>query len=112
VPRVRYAPRGWWPSMLRLLRLPRRSALGARARCGLRSPFCTSAACFRFVLRLKIDRRLGDRLFLTHQAVLTLCDMTGIPLTLRYVRPDLIATRRKNSRQIFIAPQTHARTAL
>ncbi len=70
--------------------------------------------CPRLILRLEVDgrRRLGDRLFLTYQAVLTSCGVAEIPLTQRLDRlGKLVATVSFNSRQILMTPQTHARTA-
>ncbi len=79
----------------------------------LGSGSAASSLCPRLILRLEVDRRLGDRLFLTYQAVLTSCDVAEIPLTPRCPDRlgDLAATVSINSRQILMTPQTHAWTA-
>ena len=114
--RITVHNRGLEAARLRLLVPVRRRLSLTRGRIGIRlrgSSAAPSSFQTRLILRFEVDRRLGDRLFLTHQAVLTSCDVAEIPLTLRC--PDRlanpVATVSINSRQILMTPQTHARTA-
>ena len=107
--RLRNAPRRWCPPGCSSLPRILLRAICARPSPRFRLSFSAQIVRFCLIFRSKIDGRLGDRLFLAHQAVLTLCIMSEIPPTPQTDRRrSLAAALRTNSRQLFIAPQKGA----